>query len=261
MQVDFAAIVDQLEGDPGFRARLRAVILSDELLELPERVARLEERVARLEERVARLEERVAEMDARLTARLDALTARLDALTARLDAFAEQVDRRFEEVDRRFEEASVERGKLRDDIGVLKGRDFEARIAAHPGRYLSDLLVRPVARDVETFDLSPLSGEDRRQLVRADLVVAGRATETPSSETELLAVVEASWRVHVDDLQRAVDRAAILARVAGGPVLPVAVSKVDPGEAIVERAAELGLALLVDDGGPPRTTGRLRAAA
>ena len=246
MPVDFGAIVDQLEGDPGFRARLRAVILSDELLELPERVARLEERVARLEERVA-------EMDVRLTARLDALTTRLDALTARLDAFAEQVDRRFEE-------ASIERGKLRDDIGILKGRDFEARIAARPGRYLSDLLVRPVARDVETFDLSPLSAEDRRQLVRADLVVAGRATEPPSSETELLAVVEASWRVHLDDLQRAVDRAGILARVAGGPVLPVAVSKVDPGEVIVERAAELGLALLVDDGGPPRTTGRLRAA-
>lgn len=245
--MDFAAIVDQLEGDPGFRARLRAIILSDELLQLPERVARIEEQVARIEERVA-------EMDARLT-------ERLDALTARLDAFAEATECRFEEVDRRFNEASTERSKLRDDVGILKGSDFEVRIAAHPGRYLSDLLMRPVARDVETFDLSLLSPEDRRQLVRVDLVVAGRAAGAPSSEPELLAAVEVSWRVHLDDLQRAFDRAGLLARVVGGPVLPVAVSKVDPGAAIVERAAELGLALVVDDGGPPRTTGRFRAAA
>lgn len=40
-------------------------------------------------------------------------------------------------------------------------------------------------------------------------------------------------------------------------MLPVAVRKIDPGEAVVDAAEELGVGLVVDDGEPLRTAGRV----
>ena len=216
MEVDFSAIVDKLQADPGFRTRLRAVVLSEELLEAPERIARLEGRVA--------------EMDARLTARLDALAARL--------------------------------GNVEDGVALLEGSTFEEQVARRPARYLAGVLYRPRAREVESFDLDVLDPDEVRRLVRVDAVVSGRPAAPrggPGGGEELLAAVEVSWRAHRDDLDRASDRAALLARVVGGPVLPVALSKLDPGDAIVEAAEELGVELVVDDGEPPRSRGRVLA--
>ncbi len=283
MTVDFAAIVDQLEADAGFRARLRAVVLSEELLELPERVAALDRHVAEIDGRLtgrldalaeqlaafaATTERRLEEVDRRFDAvdarfdavdtRLDAVDRRFDAVDARFDAVdtrLDAVDRRFDAVDARFDAADRDRSRLHDDLGILKGRDFEEAVAAHPGRYLALVIDRPRARDLETFGRSSLTPEEDLRLLRADLVVAGQAKGSGGAR-ELLATAEVSWRVHVDDLARALDRAGLLARVGGAPVLPVAVSKVDPGAAVVERAVELGVALVTDDGTAPSAPGR-----
>ena len=273
MTVDFAAIVDQLEADAGFRARLRAVVLSDELLEVPERVAALDRHVAEVDAHIAEVDAHIAEIDAHV-AEIDArvavtnerlgevdtrLTARLDALTEQLAAFATATERRFEGIDRRFDAADRDRQRLHDDLGLLKGRGLEEAVAAHPGRYLSNVIGSPRARDVETFDRSALTAEEDFRLVRTDLIVAGKAKGSGGA-LDLFAAVEVSWRAHVDDLERALDRASLLARVADLPVLPVAVSKVDPGDTVVERASELGVALVTDDDSVPRASGRLVVA-
>lgn len=244
MELDFSALVDELHADPGFRARLRAVVLSEELLEAPERIARLEGRVA--------------EMDARLTARLDALTAAVNALTATVEALTAAVDA----LTARLDAMAARLGNVEDGVASLKGSNFEEQVARHPARYLAGVLYRPKAREVESFDLDVLDPDEVRRLVRVDAVVSGRPAAPrggPGGGEELLAAVEVSWRVHRDDLDRASDRAALLARVVGGPVLPVALSKLDPGDAIVEAAEELGVELVVDDGEPPRSRGRVLA--
>ena len=232
--MDTVEIIRQLEADAGLRAQLRAVLLSDELLAVPERVARIDERVA--------------EMDARLTARLDSLTTRLDSLTARLDDFAAVTDRRFEEVDRRL-------GALEDGVGVLKGTDLERRVREQPRRYLRPLLHRAVVVEEAHFDASRLGNGDADELWRVDLAVRGRE---PSSGEELLGAVEAAWRVHVDVLERAARRADHLARLADAPALPVAVSAEDPGAAVTARAEELGVALVVATAPEPVARGRAR---
>ena len=260
--MDFSDIVDQLEADPGFRARLRAVVLSEELLEAPGRLARLDERVA--------------ELDARLTGRLDALAAavasladRVDALTSlgeRMDALTAAVAAQGERMDL----VAQRLGLVEDSVASLKGSHFEDQVAAHPARYLAAVLDRPRLRPVESFELEVLEGDEVRRLVRVDAIVSGRpakgrgrsedATESAIG-TELLAAIEVSWRVHRDDLVRARDRAALLARSTGSPVLPVALSKVDPGEAVIVSAEELEVELVVDDGEPPRARGRVLAPA
>ena len=274
--MDFSDIVDQLEADPGFRARLRAVVLSEELLEAPGRLARLDERVA--------------ELDARLTGRLDALAAAVASLADRVDVVAATVASLADRVDaltslgermdaltaavaaqgERMDLVAQRLGLVGDSVASLKGSHFEDQVAAHPARYLAAVLDRPRLRPVESFDLEVLEGDEVRRLVRVDAIVSGRpakgrgrsegATESAIG-TELLAAIEVSWRVHRDDLVRARDRAALLARSTGSPVLPVALSKVDPGEAVIEAAEELEVELVVDDGEPPRARGRVLAPA
>ena len=75
-------IIRQMREDPALADELRAVLLSQELLHLPEVVALQGQTLARLTDRVDALTER---MDA-LTERMDALTERMEALTERMEA-------------------------------------------------------------------------------------------------------------------------------------------------------------------------------
>ena len=274
--MDFSDIVDQLEADPGFRARLRAVVLSEELLEAPGRLARLDERVAELDARLTGRLDALAAAVASLADRVDVLTSlgeRMDALTAAVAAQGERMDALTAAVAAQGERMDVvarRLGLVEDSVASLKGIHFEDQVAAHPARYLGAVLDRPRLRPVESFDLEALEHDEVRRLVRVDAIVSGRpakgrgrsegATESAIG-TELLAAIEVSWRVHRDDLDRARDRAALLARITGSPVLPVALSKVDPGEAVIEAAEELEVELVVDDGEPPRARGRVLAPA
>ena len=77
-----------LQERPDLARQVRQALLTQELLELPEVVARLADRVEQLTDRVDRL-----------TARVDQLTARVDQLTARVDQFIahqEEFNARFE---------------------------------------------------------------------------------------------------------------------------------------------------------------------
>ncbi|MDW8293388.1 MAG: hypothetical protein RML84_09890, partial [Anaerolineae bacterium] len=57
---DFRALVEALQAHPEWRAELRRLVLTEELLELPTLVRELAEAQRRSEERIARLEEAVA---------------------------------------------------------------------------------------------------------------------------------------------------------------------------------------------------------
>ncbi len=62
-----------------------------------------------------------------------------------------------------------------------------------------------------------LSDDDVDEVLEVDLVVGGRQRET---QQELYLVVEISWGVGIQDVERAVERAALLART-GVPAVPV----------------------------------------
>lgn len=60
--MDTLGIIRQMKQDPALRDELRALLLSEELLALPERVARIEIKLDKLEEGQARLEEGQAKL-------------------------------------------------------------------------------------------------------------------------------------------------------------------------------------------------------
>ena len=105
---DFHDFVAILEKKPEWRAELRRLILTDDILRLPEIVKELVEAQKRTEEELRSLSSKVdslAEAQRRteeelrnLTARVDSLTQRVDSLTARVDSLAEAQRRTEEEL-------------------------------------------------------------------------------------------------------------------------------------------------------------------
>ncbi len=150
---DFHDLVRLLEAHPEWRAELRRLVLSEELLRLPEtvdeRVDRLEAALAtlaeaqvRTEARLTRLVEvqeqtgeqlrRLTEVQLRTEARLEGLathveelTVRLDVLTARVDALAEaqtRTETRLEVLTARVDDLAAQLGGLATRVNDLTAR-------------------------------------------------------------------------------------------------------------------------------------------
>jgi len=139
---------------------------------------------------------------------------------AMLQGFAEAAaDRK-----RGFAEAAAEREVMQRDIGVLKGSTkewfYRDRAAAIFGRLLTagqDATQEVIQRLRAAQQASRLSAEEYQSVLNADLLWSGKLWETGE---EVVLVLEASWKVHESDVERAVQRAEVLRR-AGLKALPV----------------------------------------
>jgi len=91
---DFHDLIHLLEEHPQWRAELRRLLLTDEVLDLPQIVRDLAEAQRETERRIQSLTDRIEALANRvqdLTDRLDALTRQVQDLTDRLDALTRQV--------------------------------------------------------------------------------------------------------------------------------------------------------------------------
>lgn len=227
--MDALEIIRQVEADAGLRAQMRAVLLGDELLQLPELVRRLAEAQARTEEQLR-------EFQAAVERRFTALESRADAVGSRFDA----VDARFDAVDGRL-------GRLGRDVGDLKGRSLEDRLRADPRRYVPGRVarsVRPLAAERLDELVAGLSPDDADDVNRADAVFAARLADG----TDVVFVAEAAFTVHADDIERAVRRAGLLRR-AGVDARPIVVAQQPPHQAVADKAQDLGVALVAEPTG------------
>jgi len=233
--MDTLGIIRQLENDPGLRAQLRAVLLGDELLAMPAQLAQLIESQQRMLERQDR-------MEAVLTSLIESqqqIVERQDRMEAAFEAFAAATDARFQHLE-------TDVGHLKVDVGHLKGSDLERRVRERPEAYFPDTL-----DDLEVLDgaklnkllatldkCAQLSGEDRRSLHRADVIVsAHRGTE------RVTVVVEVSATLHADDITRAAKRAGIV-NACGLRAVAMAIGEDLGGESVAALAAEHGVELV-----------------
>jgi len=208
--------------------------LTQRVDEIAEQLAQLTRRVDALAERVDQLTQRVdeiAEQLAQLTRRVDALAERVDQLTQRVDEIAEQlaqltrrVDALAERVDQltaQMSEMARQFARYRKDTDQLKGMMLEMRYAQRPYAYFKDLIRRARTLTVdELYDLLEsvgLTEAEMRDVLECDALISGRSAED-GKPTYLL--LEASWTVDLEDVERASRRAALLSR-AGVSIIPV----------------------------------------
>ncbi|HSF33669.1 MAG TPA: hypothetical protein VLK82_24785 [Candidatus Tectomicrobia bacterium] len=222
----------------------------DRLAALADRVAALAEAQRRTEEQLAALAEAQRRTEEQLAALAEAQRRTEDRLAA-----LEEAQRRTEEqlaalaeAQRRTEEQLAALiGVVRTltiDVGELKGDALERRYRERAYAYFAPLLRRArvlagddlMARLEEAVADGQLSEAEAQQVSWADLVMQGRRRE---DDTEVYLVVEASWQVDVEDVERTAERAALLGRT-GMATIPVVA-----GRTVTEAAARLARTLRV----------------
>jgi predicted nuclease with TOPRIM domain len=254
---DFHDLVGLLEQHPEWRAELRRLVLTEELLALPQVVRELAEAQRRTEQRV----EELAEAQRRTEQRVEELAEAQRRTEQRVEELAEaqrRTEQRVEELaeaQRRTEQQIVELiaaqrrteqrvSRLQDDVGELKGIVLEERYHKRAPSYFSRLLRQ--THVVSGNELATLLGdavgsgllseEGSIEIGWADVVVRGQRRE---DSAEIYLVVEVSWGVGTGDVERAARRAALLAQT-GVQTLPVVA-----GDHITDEAAELCRAMRV----------------
>ena len=182
---EFRDLVRILEEKPEWRAELRRLVLTEELLSLPEQVAALRAETER------RFQEMAATVDklAREVARLGIGMGDLQRTQKRLVI----------------------------DVADLKGDSLERRYRERAPAYFGGLIRRARALTTEDLDelLEPavdrghLSEDEAKEVLHSDVVVRGRRRE---DDSEVYLVVEVSSGVGPGDVERAARRAEILSR-------------------------------------------------
>jgi len=208
--MDTLGIIRQIESDPGLRAQLRAVLLGDEVLQLPGVVAENSRGIRDLRDAVA------------------SLTEQMTLLTERVDQLTERVDR------------------LTDQVGDLRGRDLERHVREWPSRVLPEDLEgveiydeKDVAKLVDLLQRSrALTPQERRRVVRTD--VLGEARRNTKRVT---VVAEVSATIHDDDVTRTAETARILSD-RGLRTVAYAIGYEVGGEEVERLAADQGVELV-----------------
>ncbi len=235
-----------LQEDPAFLEQVRSLMLSDELRQLPERLAQFAASVTKFiaEQQqfnvnvtnfIAEQQEFNAEQQ-QFNAEQKQFNARIDRSIARLDNFvveqkqfnAEQ--KQFNAEQREFNAAVTHRlQRITDDLGDLKGhvagrlaRDRADDIAASLGcRIIAQLDgadLRELVRRQD--DAADIPFDQRRSFYNADLVI--RVSDPADAEFYLAG--EASYTADIRDVQRAQRNAEFLTKFTGLNATPLIIS-------------------------------------
>ncbi len=218
MPIDTDALIQAVRENPEFRQTLRRELLTQELLELPERFAAY---AASTDRRLESLERDVTD--------LKEGQARLEQGHARL----EQGHARLEQGQARLEATQARQG---GDISRLAGRDYEALAARVARRRLRTVLGITGAERIENLpdviDAAQFDGritdEEAGAVELADLVLRG--ADRDGNDT--FVVAEASVTVQARDVERAMGRAEIMRKATGVSTVPVVIGEsIEPGAA------------------------------
>jgi len=216
---EFRDLIRILHTQPEWWAELLRVLFPEALIDLPRALEELAEAQRRTEETLERVTERMERGFA-------------EAAAQRAEAAADR-KRIWEAMQQGFAEAAADREVMKRDIALLKGstkesfyRDWAAAIF---GRLLAagqDATQGVIQRLRAAEQANRVSAEEYQSVLNADLLWSGELWDTGE---EVVLVLEASWKVHERDVERAVQRAEVLRR-AGLKALPVTAGEGWPAE-------------------------------
>ncbi len=244
--MDTLAIIRELQADPGLRAQLRAVLLSEEILQLPQLVADNGRDIRALREVVASIERRQESLERRqesLERGQESLVKGQESLVKGQESLVkgqESLERRQDSLERGQESLRVEVGRLSEIVGGTVEADATSVVVTVLER--RGWVVHGIPEPVE---------------VNGEIDVLGRATTAEGEDVAVL--VEAKTRLRPADVRRfaaGLDRLVAAAGIVGNYVPYVYGLRVYTG--VEETSRDLGLGVLCPDG--ERVPGALRSA-
>ena len=212
----FDDIIRILEEEPEWRDKLRRLVLTDELLELPKRFNEFVEKDFRP-----------------LSGRVDKIEGDVEQLKKDVDQLkkdVEQLKKDVEQLKKDVEQLKKDVEQLKKDVAALKGDNFERKVREKAPAYFGRILRRIRLVDHQNLadmlddalDEGIITEEERMELLWADGVIKGK---TRDRKEDVWVVFEVSYVVNGKDVRRALKRAIILKKVVGKPVLPIVVGK------------------------------------
>ncbi len=233
-----------LREDPDFKADVRRELLSQELIELPEKFAEFVtqtlQEISDIKARLERLEKTVAwlvETVTKLVETVSMLVERMDRVEGTVAMLVERMDRVEGTVERL--EGTVERldrtvGRLEGTVGRLEGSDYERHVSRTLTGEVSNLMHLRRGRIVHSaaFGTNPEFHDQMDAVVEADRITDSQLNELLNTDAILrateegrtvYAVAEISITVHEEDIIRADERAAILREGTGSMAYPVVI--------------------------------------
>lgn len=221
---DIGDLLRILEERPEWTERLRAILLTREVLELPERVTQLTTRVDRLAQAQEEFNRSQQETNARVDRRLENLETQVGILRTQVDGLL----------------GSDLENSLHGNIASIAARNFNLRRV----HILKSRLFPPdqnfYNRLYAAEDAGHITTEQSHQLLAVDFILS--AQETESQESIYLAV-EVSRTVAAYDITRARSRADALRAATGVKSLAVVIGSFIP-EPEQARANEQNVTLI-----------------
>ena len=263
---DISDLARILEEHPEWAETLRSLLLTRELVELPEKVAQLTERVDRL---IRRLDEFIQEQreinreQREINQEQREINRRVDQRLARLEEIALRSEERLTNLETETGQLRIQVGNLENQVGNLESHVGHLRGDALENRLHGNIrplvcqrfgLRRPVVLKSRFISLDAalyeqlyaaesggvITEDQLLQLEQADFILSAQRKE---SRAALYLVVEVSRTVNERDIARAHSRAATLAAATGAETLPLVIGNFIP-EPQERQAQELQVALL-----------------
>jgi len=243
---------------PEWRAEVRRLVLTDELLALPQAIQELVAAQQRTEQRVGELavaQQRTEERLNQLTERTEARLQRLEASVAELVVAQQHTEARLQRLEASVAELtrvitvlSKTVDKMQTRLSKVDGwqleRTYVDRAAGYFGNWLRRVhVVWPGELDEVLEDRleSMLTTEERNEVLRLDAIIRGKVRQL-TDQPEVYLAVEASLTIERNDVARARRRAALLQRLGVRTIPVVTGETIEAGAE--EDAAQNGVAVL-----------------
>lgn len=191
----FDDIIRILEQEPEWREKLRKLVLTDELINLPKKF------------------DNFVENDFR------PLAQRVDKIEKDVEILKEDVTQLKEDV-----------AQLKVDVADLKGDNFERKVREKAPAYFGRVFRRIRLVDYQTLadlledaiDNGIITEDEKMELLWSDGVLKAKSKD---KKQDLWVVFEVSYVVDEKDVNRALNRALILKKIVKDSVLPVVIGK------------------------------------
>ena len=212
---DISDLARILQERPEWLSTIRGLVLTEELLRLPETMAALTKTVEELARQTA---EQFHVVNERLE-RMETDVSGLKSGVAELKADMVEVKSEQTRTNRRLDRVESQLGAVRGEVfEITAARKIVPNVIQHMGLYHCDTIVGPginLAQDrINDIRQAELAGTVERssdqEVGLADMVLYGRQS---SDNQPIWVVIEASARIDEHDITRARNRADILAAV------------------------------------------------
>jgi hypothetical protein len=218
---EFEDLLNLLRERPDYLEKLRMLILTKELLELP---VKFEEFRREVNQRFEEIDRRFDEVDKRFE--------EVDKRLEKLEKGQEEIKQKLEKHDKEIEEIKQILDRHEKSIQELKGWQLEHKVFINICSYLGSYIgirkckIKDKSELLEELDeyveKGIISEEEENDVIELDLIVSGILKGT---KEEVYVAIEISYKIGNYDIERVIRRKEILERVYKKKVIPLIIGK------------------------------------